>query len=191
MHKLRLFFLVHFFTIMVLIVPSYGADVIKIGVLDTQKVLDTSLLGKKMRNELKKIHSRFSNDLDAREKQIEKLQGQIDELSGVNQSLSDADEQKLQNKTRELNIKIYDAKNLEKKYQNEFNTEETYRLKYVTNIVEKIVTEIGKKEGYILIKNKRGALFSPDERDLTDRVIKILDSRYKEGKYKGPKKKPQ
>jgi outer membrane protein len=191
MHKLRLFFLVHFFTIMVLIVPSYGADVIKIGVLDTQKVLDTSLLGKKMKNELKKIHRRFSDDLDAREKQIEKLQGQIDILSGLKQPLSEADEQKLENKNREKNFKIYDAKNLEKKYQNEFNTEEMNRLKYVTNIVEKIVAEIGRKEGYILIKNKRGTLFSSDERDLTDRVIKILNSRYKEGKYKGPKKKPQ
>jgi outer membrane protein len=191
MHKLKIFFLVHFFTIIVFIIPSYGADVIKIGVVDTQKVLDTSLLGKKMKNELKKIHARFSADLDAKGKEIEKLQNEIEKLSASEQSLSEADKKKLEKNIRELKIKIYDAKNLEETYQNEFNNEEMNRLKYTTKIVQEIISEIGKKEGYLLIKNKRGALFSPEEGDVTDKVIKQLDSRYKEGKFKERKKKPQ
>ena len=65
MHKLKLLFLVHFFTIIAFIIPSYGADVVKIGVVDTQKVLNTSLLGKKMTNELNKLHTGFSDDLEA------------------------------------------------------------------------------------------------------------------------------
>ncbi len=189
MHKLKIMFLVHFFAIIVFIIPSYGADVVKIGVVDTQKVLDASLLGKKMKNELNKLHAGFSADLKAKGKQIEKLQEEIEKLSGTNQSLSEKDKEKLEKKTRDLKIKIYDAEYLKKKYQNEFNQEEMDRLKYATQIVHEIISEIGKKQGYLLIKNTRGALFSQGEEDLTDKVIKLLDSRYKEGKFKERKKK--
>jgi outer membrane protein len=191
MDKSKIFFLVHFFTIILFIIPSYGADIIKIGIVDTQKILDTSLLGKKMKNELNKLHTGFSADLDAKGKEIEKLQREIDKISISNQSLSEADKDKLENKNRELKIKIYDAETLEEKYQNDFNKQEIKRLKYVTKIVGEIISEIGKKEGYLLIKNKRGTLFSPGERDFTDKVIKLLDSRYKEGKFKEREKKPQ
>jgi outer membrane protein len=191
MDKSKIFFLVHFFTIILFIIPSYGADIIKIGIVDTQKILDTSLLGKKMKNELNKLHTGFSADLDAKGKEIEKLKREIDKISISNQSLSEADKDKLENKNRELKIKIYDAETLEEKYQNDFNKQEIKRLKYVTKIVGEIISEIGKKEGYLLIKNKRGTLFSPGERDFTDKVIKLLDSRYKEGKFKKREKKPQ
>ena len=190
MHKLRLFFLVHFFTIMVLIVPSYGADVIKIGVLDTQKVLDTSLLGKKMKNELNKLHTGFSADLEAKGKEIKKLQEEVAKLSLSKKTLSEANKEKFDKKTRELRIKIYDAEKLKEKYQNDFKKEEIKRLKYTTKIVEEIIAEIGKKEGYLLIKNTRGTLYSPEEIDITDKVIKLLDSRYKKEEVKKLKKKP-
>jgi outer membrane protein len=184
MHKLKLLFLVHFFTIVVFIIPSYGADVIKIAVVDTQKVLDTSLLGKKMTNELSKLHTDFSADLKAKGQEIEKLQKEIKKLSISEHSLSEADKEKLEKKIRELNIKIFDTENLKQKYRNEFNKEETNKLKYITKIVQEIISEIGKKEGNLLIKNKRGAIYYPEERDFTAKVIKILDSRYKEGKFK-------
>jgi outer membrane protein len=190
MHNIKLFFLVNFFIIIAFIIPSYGADVAKIGVVDTQKVLDTSLLGKHMTNELNKLHTGFSADLEAKGRDIQKLQKEIEKLSLSKETLSVANKEKLEKKTRDLKIKIYDAEKLKEKYQNEFNKEQINRLKYTTKIVQEIISEIGKKEGYILIKNKRGALFSPEEGNFTDKVIKLLDSRYKEGKFKEPKKKP-
>lgn len=190
MHKLISFFLVHFFTIIAFITPSYGADVFKIGIVDTQKVLDTSLIGKKMTDELKKLYTGFSADLETKEKEIEKLQKEIEKLSLSKQPLSRADKQKFDKKTRELKIKIYDAKKLKEKYQNDFKKEEINKLKYTTKIVEQIISEIGKKEGYHLIKNRRGIVFSPEEADITDKVIKLLDYRYKKGEFKARKKKP-
>ena len=191
MHKLRRFFLVYFFTVIAFNIPSYGADAVKIGVVDTQKVLDTSLLGKKMKDELKNLHTRFSADLEAKGKEIETLQTEIKKLSKTEQSVSEADKEKLDNKTRKLRIKIYDAEKLKEKYQNDFKKEEIDRLKYTTRIVEKIISEIGKKEGYLLIKNRRGTLFSPEEGDITGKVIKLLDDRYKKGAFKERKDKPQ
>jgi outer membrane protein len=190
MHRLKLFFGIYFLTIIAFIIPSYGADIVKICVVDTQKVLDTSLLGKRMTNELKKIHTGFSADLEAKKKEIEKLRKEIEKLSLPKQSVSASDKEKIDNKTRELRIKIYDAQKLKEKYQNDFTKEETKRLKYTTKIVEKIISEIGKKEGYLLIKNRRGTIFTPEEGDITDKVIKLLDYRFKKGAFKEPEKKP-
>jgi len=190
MHNLRLFFLVHFFIIIAFVIPSYGADVVKIGVVDTQKVLDTSLLGKQMTNELHKLHTGFSTDLEAKGKDIQKLQKEVEELSLSKKTLSVANKEKFDKKTRELRIKIYDAEKLKEKYQNDFNKEEIKRLKNITQIVEEIIAEVGKKEGYLLIKNTHGTLYSPEEIDITDKIIKLLDSQYKKEEVKERKKKP-
>lgn len=190
MHNLKSFFLVHFFIIIAFITPSYGADVVKISVVDTQKVIDTSLLGKQMTNELNKLYTGFSADLKANGKEIQKLQEEVEKLSLSKKTLSVANKEKFDKKTRELRIKIYDAEKLKEKYQKDFKKEEIKRLKYTTKIVEEIIAEIGKKEGYLLIKNTRGTLYSPEEIDITNKVIKLLDSRYKKGKLKERKKKP-
>jgi outer membrane protein len=190
MHNLKSFFLVHFFIIIAFIIPSYGADVVKIGVVDTQKVLDTSLLGKQMTNELNKLYTGFSADLEAKGKDIQKLQKEVEKLSLSKEILSVANKENFDKKTRELRIKIYDAEKLKEKYQNDFKKEEIKRLKNTTQIVEEIIAEIGKKEGYLLIKNIRGTLYSPEEIDITDKVIKLLDSRHKKEEVKKRKKKP-
>ena len=190
MHNLKLFFLVHFFIIFAFIIPSYGADVVKISVVDTQKVIDTSRVGKQMTNELKKLYTGFSADLEAKGKEIQELQEEVEKLSLSKNTLSAANKEKLDKKTRELRIKIYDAEKLKEKYQNDFKKEEIKRLKYTTKIVEEIIVEIGKKEGYLLIKNTRGTIYSPEEIDITDKVIKLLDSRYKKEAVKERKKKP-
>jgi len=188
MRNLKLFLLVHFFIIIAVIMPSYGADVTKIGVVDTQKVLDTSILGNQMTNELNKLYTGFSADLEAKGKEIQKLQEEIEKLSLSKKTLSQANKEKFDKTTRELRIKIYDAEKLKEKYQNDFKKEEIKRLKYTTKIVEEIIAEIGKKEGYLLIKNTRGTLYSPKKIDITDKVIKLLDSRYKKEEVRGRKK---
>jgi len=190
MHNFKLFFLVHFFIIIAFIIPSYGADVVKVSVVDTQKVIDTSQVGKQMTNELKKLYAGFSADLEAKGKEIQKLQEEVEKLSLSKKTLSAANKEKLDKITRELRIKIYDAEKLKEKYQNDFKKEEIKRLKYTTKIVEEIIAEIGKKEGYLLIKNTRGTIYSPEEIDITDKVIKLLDSRYKKEAVKERKKKP-
>ena len=98
MHNLKLFFLVHFFIIFAFIIPSYGADVVKIGVVDTQKVLDTSLLGKQMTNELNKLYTGFSADLEAKGKDIQKLQKEVEKLSLSKEILSVANKENFDKK---------------------------------------------------------------------------------------------
>ena len=179
MRNLKLLFLVHFFIIITFIIPSYGADVTKIAIVDTQKVLDKSLLGKKMKNELEKFRANYAADLEAKGKEIQKLQNEVKILSSSEKTSSVANKEEFDKKTRMLKIKIYDIKQLDEKYGNDFRKEEIKKFKYTIKIIQEIMDEIGKKEGYLLIKNKRGVVYFPEDIDITDKVIKLLDSRYK------------
>jgi outer membrane protein len=190
MRNLKLLFLVHFFIIITFIIPSYSADVAKIAILDTQKVLKTSLLGKKMQNELRKIGANFSVDLEAKGKEIQNLQNELEKLSSLEKTSSVANKEEFDKKTRALEIKIYDFKKLKGKYQNDLREEEIKRLNYTTIIIQEIVDEIGKKEGYLLIKAAIGSPYFQKDIDITDRVIKLLDSRYEKDEVKDNKKKP-
>jgi outer membrane protein len=179
MPNLKLFFLVHFFIIITFIIPLYGADVAKIAIVDSQKVLEKSLLGKKMKNELEKIRANYAADLEAKGKEIQKLQNEVKRLSSSEKTSSVANREEFDKKSRMLKIKIYDIKQLDEKYENDFRKEEIKRFKSTTKIIQEISDEIGKKEGYLLIKNKRGVAYFPEDIDITDKVIKLLDSRYK------------
>jgi len=179
MRNLKLLFLVHFFIIITFIIPSYGADVAKIAIVNTQKVLDKSLLGKKIKNELEKIRANYAADLEAKGKEIQKLQNEIKILSSSEKTSSVANKEELDKKSRILKIKIYDIKQLDEKYGNDFRKEETKKFKYTIKIIQEIMDEIGKKEGYLLIKNQRGVVYFPEDIDITDKVIKLLDFRFK------------
>ena len=179
MRNSKLLFLVHFFIIIIFIIPSYGADVAKIAILDIEKVIDESLLGKKMSHELGKIGENYDADLQAKGKEIQKLQNEVKILSSSEKTSSVANKEELDKKTRMLKIKIYDIKQLDEKYGKDFRKEETKKFKYTIKIIQEIMDEIGKKEGYLLIKNQRGVVYFPEDIDITDKVIKLLDSRFK------------
>jgi len=190
MRNLKLLFLVHFFIIIPFIIPSYGTDVAKIAILDTQKILDESIIGKKIKSELEKIGADYSADLETKEKEFQKLQNELNTLSSLDKNSSVENTKEFDKKTRMLEIKFYDLKQLEKKYQNDFRKEEIKRFNYTNKIIQEILDEIGKKEGYLFIKNTRGTLYFAEDIDITDNVIKLLDSRYKKDEGKDNKKKP-
>lgn len=187
MRRLKLLCLIHLFIIIAFVIPTYGADVAKIAILDSQKVLNDSLLGKKMKKELEKINAKYTTDLEAKSKEIKNLQKELEKLASLQKTSSTDIRKEFDKKKRELEIKIYDFKRLEKKYQNKLIEEEGKRYKQTTNFIQKIVDEIGKKEGYLLIKNQRGCFYSPEYVDITDKVLKLVDSRFKGDELKEKK----
>jgi len=44
--------------------------------------------------------------------------------------------------------------------------------------IDEIVQEMGKKEGYLLIINKFGVIYSPNSIDVTDKVIGKLNTKF-------------
>jgi len=91
-------------------------------------------------------------------------------------------------KLTEDQIKYLDFKNLEKKYSSELQKIQTDSLVHIQKEVQTIADEIGKKEGYLIIIEKReaGVFYAPASVDITDKVIQQYNAKpaQKSGKEK-------
>ena len=149
-----------------------AADVAKIGVANLQRVLETSNQGKSAQKEIKKQKDQMEQELKQKGGEIEELRKQLERESMV------MSKEKREEKEREIRIKINDFKSLDKRYRAQLQNLEKRLVSALLKEVSSLVEEIGKKEGYLLIINKPGVMYSPNSIDITDQVIKELNDRY-------------
>jgi outer membrane protein len=148
-----------------------AADVAKIGVLDLQKILETSNSGKTIQAELKKEKEKMESDLKAKGEEIENIGKRLEREAMV------MSKEMREEKEREQRIKLGDFKTLQQKYRSELQKLEVELMNQLKNDVNELVEEIGKNEGYLLIINKFGVLYSPGSIDITDQLIQKLDAK--------------
>jgi len=168
--------IVSFFIIIFFCNFSLAADVAKIGVIDLQKVLETSNTGKLIQAELKKENEKMAADLQRKGKEIETIGKRLERESMV------MSKEMREEKEREQRIKVNDFKTLQKKYRSELQRLQGQLMQQLQSDVTVITQEIGKKEGYLLIMDKRGVIYTPNSVDLTDKLIQKLNT--KSGKKK-------
>ncbi len=173
MRFFKIIFAVIFIATFVFIFSSKAADVAKIGVVDFQRIFKNSNAGKALQAELKSKFNKMQAELEKIKSEIEEIQKNIERQAAV--MSKDVREEK----KRELQIKIYDFKNLEKKYRSELRKNERIKLMKIQEKALIIAQEIGKKEGYLIIIDKSVALYVPETLDLTDKVIQEYNAGYK------------
>lgn len=149
-----------------------AADVAKIGVANLQRILETSNQGKSAQEEIKKQKDQMELELKQKGGEIEELRKQLERESMV------MSKEKREEKEREIRIKINDFKSLEKRYRAQLQNLEKKLVNALLKEVSTLVEEIGKKEGYLLIINNSGVLYSPNSINITDQLIKQLNARY-------------
>ena len=81
-------------------------------------------------------------------------------------------------KEREFRIKVNDIKILKKKYEKNLREVQKRLIKRIRKEVLEIVQEIGKKEGYLLIIENIGVLYSPNTLDVTDKIIEKYNANF-------------
>ena len=150
----------------------FAADVAKIGVIDLQKILETSANGKFIQAELKKQKDEMEADLKKKGTEIENIRKRLERESMV------MGKEKREEKEREFRIKTNDFKSLQKKYRSDLQKHEGRLMQKLSDDVNEIVNEIGKKEGYLIIINKLGVIYSPNSIDVTDNVIGKLNTKF-------------
>ena len=151
---------------------SLAADVAKIGVIDFQKVLEISAAGKAIQAELKKENEKMGADLQKKGAEIEKIQRRLERESMV------MSKEMREEKEREQRIKVNDFKTLQKKYRSELQKVQVKLMQQLQTDVTTITREIGKKEGYLLIMDKRGVIYAPRSVDLSDNLIQQLNTKF-------------
>ena len=153
---------------------AFGADVAKIGIVDFQRILDTSSAGKSARAEITKQGKQMEAELKKKGAEIEERRKKFDQEALVMKK--DIRDQK----ERELRISINDIKVLQKKYMDDFKKFENRWVGRIQDEVIDIIEEVGKSEGYLLIVEKRGGgiLYAPTTIDMTDKVIRKYNAQF-------------
>jgi len=155
------------FSIWFFTASSFGADVAKIGVVDFQKILEKSDAGKKATAEINKRGKEMEASLKKKGEDIDATKKKLEREALV------MSKEMREQKEREIRININDFKTLKNKYMADFKQHEGRLVRDIQKEVLEIVTEMGKKEGFLVIFEKReaGVLYSPDTIDITDRLI--------------------
>ncbi len=153
---------------------AYGADVAKIGIIDFQKILEKSDAGKAAQEKITTKGKELEGDLKEKGMAIEESKKRFEREAYV------MSKEAREEKERELKIKILDFKDLEKKHKSDFNE---FNMKLVGEFrdeVMKVVDEIGKKQGFLLIIEKRegGIVYAPTQIEITDEVIQKYNATY-------------
>ncbi len=173
MRSYKITCIITFFLLFAFVISLNAADVAKIGVVDLKRVFDNSSAGKAAQAELTQQGKKMQEELEKRKSEIEEIQKNMERQAAV--MSKDAREQK----NRDLQIKVYDFKNLEKKYRSELRKSERKKLIKIQKEVLSITEEIGKKEGYLIIFDKIAAIYVPKTLDLTDKIIQEYNVKYK------------
>jgi outer membrane protein len=154
------------------VVSSFAADVAKIGVIDLQRVLETSDAGKAAQVEITKKGLKMGDELKRKEEELVELKTRLDNEAMVMSRVMKEE------KERELQIKYLDLKQLEKKFRadsREMNNRLSERIK---EEIITVVEEIGKTGGYLIIIEKKVVHYYPNTIDVTDKLIKKYNLKY-------------
>jgi outer membrane protein len=148
-----------------------GADSDKIGVVDLQRCIRNSIVGKKIFQDLKGKKDGMQKQIDQKQDELLKLK---DELEKQSMMLSmDAKE----DKEKDFERKSREFKFLYEDLTEEMGKAENEARKKILEELEEVVTGIGEKEGYLLIFERRtsGIMFLDKAIDISDEVIKAYD----------------
>ena len=148
------------------------AENLKVGVIDTQKILALSSYGKAAKAEIQKKGEALTSDLKTRETEIAELKAKI-EREGLVMSPEMREE-----KEREFRIKVGDYQAQEKKAKQEMAQLQMKLSGRIQEDVLEIVDGIGKKGGYTLILDKGTLMYAADAIDISDQVIEIYNKNF-------------
>jgi outer membrane protein len=145
---------------------------LRIAIIDTERILATSQIGKKALGELKKLQETKEGELRARAQEIKDLQDKIQ--SG---KLSLAEE-----KLAEIGKQIEDKEILLRRMQDDaardFNKKKEELLGGIEEKVVPVITKAGKELGYTLIfkKFESGLIYADEAVDITTEIVQRLDA---------------
>jgi outer membrane protein len=166
-------------------IPLFAQTTPTIGVIDVQRVVSDSEVGKKALAEIKTIKDKKQQDMDAREQTIEQMQDKLQKQKDI---LSADAQQKLNDDIQKAytDLKRF-REDSEAEIQNRLNT----ALKSMEDRVIPIIQKMGAEKGYSVILVKDQLVYYNAKNDITDDVIRLFNEQAaKGGAAPAPQTKP-
>ena len=147
------------------------AGPIKIAVIDTEKILLSSVAGKKALADLKKLQEAKENELRGRAQELKDLQSKISEgrLSLAQDKLAEL--------SKQYEEKEIALRRLQDDATRELNKKRDEMLAQIDQRVMPVINQAGKDLGYTLIfrKFESGLIYADEAVDITASIIQRLD----------------
>ena len=145
---------------------------LRIAVIDTEKILLSSVAGKKAIAELKKAQEQKEGELRARQQEIKELQ---DKLSQGRLTLA---QDKLAEMEKQLEDKVIAVRRMQDDANRELQKKKDDVLGTVDQRVMPVISQVGKELGYTLIfrKFESGLIYADEAVDITPIIIQRLDA---------------
>lgn len=155
-----------------------AAGTIKIAVIDTEKILLSSVAGKKAVADLKKLQEQREGELRAKAQELKDLQTKI---SDGRLSLA---QDKLAEMSKQLEEKDIVLRRAQDDATRELNKKRDEMLAGIDEKVMPVINQVGKDLGYTLIfrKFESGLIYADEAVDITATVIQRLDAAAAAGK---------
>jgi len=150
----------------------------KIAVIDTEKILLSSVAGKKAVADLKKLQEQRETELRAKAQELKDLQAKI---SDGRLSLA---QDKLAELSKQLEEKDIVLRRAQDDATRELNKKRDDMLAAIDEKVMPVINQVGKELGYTLIfrKFESGLIYADEGVDITASVVQRLDAAAAAGK---------
>ena len=152
-------------------VSAMAADPFKVGVIDLQRCIQDSIEGKRAKDKLQTKKDDIQKKLDERQNKLLQLKKELEKQSMMLSMDAKQDKEKeFERQRREFKYFYDDLSNQMRKAEAEVR-------KVLLGELETVVGDIGRKENYTLIFERRssGIMYLQNTVDLTDEVIKAYD----------------
>lgn len=175
------------FAVSLVLAGMVQAQGVKVGVVDLQAVLDSSVRGKAAKERLKELGDQLQREIQAKrefkERKEEELQNLRSEIQRQGLVLSEqarmAKEEEFRKSIRELKRFIDDTNNFIDDATQEFREKEVRETQLLLVAIRDIVREVGESGQYTLILEGNDSaalvLYIAPTVDLTDEVIQRFD----------------
>ncbi|MBI5286682.1 MAG: OmpH family outer membrane protein [Deltaproteobacteria bacterium] len=175
---MRTFILALAIVLSFVILGTVNAAEVKIAYVNLQKALNESHAGKDAKDNMAEEIKKRQEQVDARQEELKKLKEEIDKKGAI------WSKEVREQKEKEFQARSQDFQRFFLQSEDELRKKEQEKVREIIKELQEVVKELAKKKGYTYVfeKTEGGVIYSPDDMDLTDEVIKIYNGRYKKEK---------
>jgi outer membrane protein len=161
------------FGMLVLFCSSAGAQSVKIGFIDIQRVLAESQAGKKASDRFQAQVKKAEAEIQKERQDLEKIRTDLDKKGPL---LKEEERRNLEADFQRRSVNL--QRNMADQQQ-ELQRKRSEMMSEILKELEKVVNEVGKAEKFTLIMERSQILYSDQAVDITNKVIETYNHRTK------------
>lgn len=155
--------------------PAAAADELKVGFVNTAKVLEQAPQAEHARKKLQNEFAPRDKELVKSQKKLKKLEDKLSTDSAI------MNEGKRREIEREILSQKRDIKRSQQEFREDFNIRRNEELGKLQRLVLKAIEKLAKEQKFDIIVGDNSVLYASQRVDITAKVLQVLRDQFKNG----------